>query len=99
MAPVVVSIRPRTIVLAVLVAAAVVVLLAAVDATRPVLAELVLGAAVACLVRPGVLWLARRTRMGVALAAVFIGLVVCVGGIVGGEASAISGGAEQLQHA
>src|SRR4051794_29529469 len=99
MAAVVVSIRFRTIVVAVLVAAAVVVLVAAVDATRQVLAELVLAAAIACLVRPGVLWLARRTRMGVALTAVFIGLVVSVGGIVGGEARAITGGAKQLQHA
>ncbi|MBV8303328.1 MAG: AI-2E family transporter, partial [Acidimicrobiia bacterium] len=98
MAGVVVSIRLRTIVISVLVAALAVVLLAALDATRQVVAELILAAAVALLVRPGVLWLARRTRMGVALAAVFIGLVVGVAGIVGGEASALSGGAKQLQH-
>src|SRR6266568_7720257 len=99
MAAVVVSIRLRTIVLAVLVAAAVVVLVAAVDATRQVLAELALAAAVACLVRPGVLWLARRTRMGVALAAVFIALIIGIAGLLGGEAKAISSGAKELQHA
>jgi predicted PurR-regulated permease PerM len=86
-------------VLATLVAAAVVFLVFALDATRNVLAELLLAAALACLVRPAVLWLAKRTKMGLALAAIFVGLVIAIGGFLGGEAKAISSGAKQLQHA
>ncbi|MBV8984192.1 MAG: AI-2E family transporter, partial [Acidimicrobiia bacterium] len=96
---VVLTIRPRTIVLSTLVAGAVVLAAVALDATRAVLAELALAATLALVVRPGVLWLAKRTRMGVALTAVFIALVIGIAGLLGGEAKAISSGATQLQHA
>jgi predicted PurR-regulated permease PerM len=96
---VVLTVRPRTILAMAAVAGAVVLAAIALRATRNVVAELALAGAIACLVRPGVLWLAKRTRMGFALAAVFIGLIVSIAALVGGEARAISTGGAQLQHA
>src|SRR5262249_11334929 len=49
--------------------------------------------------RPGVLWLAQHTNIGLALVTVFIGLLLGLAALIAVEARAISDGTAQLRHA
>ncbi len=99
MGDLIVTITPRTIIKVTLVAAVVVAMAVALPATRGVAADLAVAAAVACLVRPGVLRLARRMRTGLAIflvyAAVLLGLVT----FLAFEAGALSAGTKELRRA
>src|SRR5215831_17853306 len=99
MAPVTIAIAPRTVVKAAVVVAVFIPMVAALHATRTVIAELTLAAVLAALVRPGVLYLARRTRLGFAIFAVYAALVIGVIAVLSAEAGALGSGTRQLRHA
>lgn len=94
-----VTITPRTIIKVTAIGAVVVAMAVALPATRGVTTDLAVAAAVACLVRPGVLRLARRMRTGLAIflvyAAVLLGLVT----FLGFEAGALRAGTKELRRA
>jgi predicted PurR-regulated permease PerM len=99
MRAVTVSIGPRTIIRATVAVAALVAMVVALRATRNVIADLALAAVIAALVRPGVLRLARRTRLGFAIFVVYAALLVGVAGVLSAEAGALSAGTNELRHA
>ena len=99
MEEVVVSVGVRTIVKTILVGVGVVAAAVALHATRHVLTELSLAAGVAVLARPAVLRLAQRTRLGIAVVAVFVALLAVLTALLGGEAYAISAGTQELRRA
>jgi putative heme transporter len=99
MGDLIVTITPRTIIKVTVIGAVVVAMVVALPATRGVATDLAVAAAVACLVRPGVLGLARRMRTGLAIfvayAAVLLGLIT----FLAFEAGALSAGTKELRRA
>ena len=96
---VVVSVGVRTIVKSILVGVGVVAAVVALHASHNVLTELTLAVGVAVLARPAVLWLARRTPLGLAAVAVFITLLAVLAAFLVGEAHALAAGTAELQRA
>jgi len=94
-----VAIAPRAIAKVTVAVVVLVAMVAALDATRAVVADIAIAAVIACLLRPAVVSLSRRMRLGVAIFLVYLTFFVGVVVVLSLDATALNAGAKALRHA